>query len=548
MVKFNNVNDCLDKWFETKKNDISIISFDAGNLKRTTFDSLKNLTNRYCNYFHSKGMSQGDLILTNLTPSLEYAAVHFALFRLGCIPVIIDTGVSEKQKVACIKESKPVYLISDKQGIILSERYPKEYSSIKLKINISEINFNSPQENLTTTNPSIDLEDTLCLFFTSGSTGTPKATIWSQNNVISQITLQNENLNKLHIHNDLIVFPFFLLTSLLKGMTCVIPEINFGNPVASNPIKIITAIKQLKVSSGFASPAFWNEVVDFSISESITLKSLKMITTAGSTIEPNLIEKMIKVMPNAEISAPYGATEAILPITTINAINLLDKKIVNQTLTGNGVCIGKPVKTATVLVIEPLDDTTQNLWAEIKQLKPYQVGEIIVSGPMVTKGYYKNKTATINSKLTETSTKKLYHRMGDLGYFDDDENLWFCGRKKDSFISKNYTFHTANIEAIFNSILEVKKCAIIRTDNLNLVTLIIEPNSEKLSLIQEKVFKKIDKLLIPIDEVLIYNTPLPVDNRHNTKIERHILKKELDDNNYLRFSKLGRVGKGESHP
>ncbi len=541
MKKFNNVNDCLQKWFDLKKNVTAIISNEKGNLKRVSYQELEILIKKYGTYFYSQGLRQGDLVVTSLIPSTEYAAVHFALLRLGCIPVIIDTGVSEQQKVACIQDSAPNFLISDNNGIRLSELYPKEFSSIRKKINVFDINLSQFLKNNLIPDISISIDDTLCLFFTSGSTGTPKATIWTQHNVISQITLQNENLDKLHNHNDLIIFPFFLLTSLLKGMTCIIPEINFGNPVTTDPLKFINAINQFGVTSGFASPTVWNIIMDYCISENINLESLKMVTTAGSPVDPNLTEKMSQIMTNAEIATPYGATEAILPITSINAHTLLTKDIVNKTLTGQGICLGKPVKTAKVLIIESLNDTVIPSWSKVKTLSPFKIGEIIVSGPMVTKGYYKNEIATKKSKIIQTSTNELYHRMGDLGYFDNNGNLWYCGRLKDAFISNNYTFYTANIESIFNSFHEIKKCAIIKLEELNLVCLIIESKYSQLSFVEEKIFNQIDRSSIPIDKVFVYNKSLPVDNRHNTKIERHLLKKELISDHKTNFIELKRV-------
>ena len=117
MSHFNNVNDCLDKWFNMKQQDTAIIEKNGVNINEISFGELNSLLRKYCCYFQHIGMKQGDLVLTNLIPSIEYAAIHFALFRLGCIPVIIDAGVSEEQKLTCIKNSSPDYIVSNSEGI-----------------------------------------------------------------------------------------------------------------------------------------------------------------------------------------------------------------------------------------------------------------------------------------------------------------------------------------------------------------------------------------------------------------------------------------------
>ncbi len=65
MDKFNNVNDCLQKWLDLKKNETAIIAYEKDSFKQVSFQKLGVLIENYSNYFYAQGLKKDDLVVTN---------------------------------------------------------------------------------------------------------------------------------------------------------------------------------------------------------------------------------------------------------------------------------------------------------------------------------------------------------------------------------------------------------------------------------------------------------------------------------------------------
>jgi acyl-CoA synthetase (AMP-forming)/AMP-acid ligase II len=152
-------------------------------------------------------------------------------------------------------------------------------------------------------------------------------------------------------------------------------------------------------------------------------------------------------------------------------------------------------------------------------------GEIIVSGPQITPAYFEMPVETAKAKMIIQG--KLWHRMGDVGYLDDDHQLWFLGRKTHQVVvDKNTIHYPIRIEAIFNQHPAIKRTALIKLTKNQVIfpALVIERkdgqtkmtaefNKELLALAQTSPYTS------QIDQFFLYPA-FPVDVRHNIKIDR----------------------------
>ena len=92
------------------------------------------------------------------------------------------------------------------------------------------------------------------------------------------------------------------------------------------------------------------------------------------------------------------------------------------------------------------------------------VGEITVAGPTATDSYFNRDAATRAAKIRETladGSERVVHRMGDVGYFDAQGRLWFCGRKTQRVEAVDGPLYTEQVEPIFNAIADVKRTALV---------------------------------------------------------------------------------------
>jgi len=167
-----------------------------------------------------------------------------------------------------------------------------------------------------------------------------------------------------------------------------------------DPEKFIRTILEHKVSYSFGSPAIWNVVSRYCLSNDIKLSSLKKVLMAGAPVPGDLINRVQNILPqNGEVHIPYGATEC-LPIVSIKGKEVLQSTWAS-TCQGQGTCVGRALPGIKIGVIKPTDQSIESFSAEMC-LKPFKIGEIIVKGPVVTSAYDHNKKENHLSKIPDT--------------------------------------------------------------------------------------------------------------------------------------------------
>ena len=136
---------------------------------------------------------------------------------------------------------------------------------------------------------------------------------------------------------------------------------------------------------------------------------------------------------------PYGATES-LPVATIAASEVLAETAA-QTATGSGTCVGRRFSAIEWRVVaisdEPIVDISQAL-----TLPTGTIGELIVRGPAVTRAYVTRTEANGLAKIADGN--HFWHRIGDVGYLDDQDRFWFCGRKTHRLRTSRGPMHVAS--------------------------------------------------------------------------------------------------------
>ena len=326
---------------------------------------------------------------------------------------------------------------------------------------------------------------------------------------------------------DLPGLPLFALFNSAMAVTTVVPEMDPSRPARVDPAKIVTAILGQGVTQGFGSPAIWNRVGRYCQAQGVTFPTLRRVFSAGAPVPVDVLERMKKtlVAPGAEMYTPYGATEA-LPVSSITATEVLTRTA-EKTRQGAGTCVGRPFPAIRLKIIEIVDGPVCSL-AGARELLPGEIGEIIVQGDVVTREYFRRPEATAAAKIPDG--ERFWHRMGDAGYLDKEGALWFCGRKSQIVETTEGRMFTDCVEPIFNTHPQVARCALVGTGQKPRQTpvIVIElesgraPDSELL-IAELREIAKSNANTRRIERFLVYPGSLPVDVRHNTKINREQL-------------------------
>ena len=502
-----------------------------------TYAELDQQSNRIATGLESIGIGRGVRTVLMVNPSLDFFALTFALFKVGAVPILIDPGMGIKNLKVCLAEAKPEAFIGIPKAQTARLLFGWGKGSLKIILTVGSRWFwgGTTLSQLIKPIPSNQhyemthtaADETAAILFTSGSTGVPKGAVYSHGNFIAQVDALRGAYQITPGEIDLPTFPLFALFAPALGMTSVIPEMDFTRPGSVNPEKIITAIKRFNVTTMFGSPALIRRVGLYGEEHGIKLPSLKRAISAGAPVPAVVLERFVKMTnPGVQVFTPYGATES-LPVCTIGSEIIL-RETRFATDQGRGVCIGFPVPSIQLEIIG-IDDQEISTWRDDLKVADREIGEIIVKGPQVTRSYFNRSESTKLAKIADPEGG-FFHRMGDLGYRDEQGRIWFCGRKAHRVETTAETLFTIPCEAIFNTHDKIFRTALvgIGTGDMKQPVICVElekdlQQQEQKALIDELVrIAQSNPLTKNIHHFLIHPA-FPVDIRHNAKIFREKL-------------------------
>ena len=353
----------------------------------------------------------------------------------------------------------------------------------------------------------------------------PKGVEYLHRQFLAQVELLRDAFALQPGHVNMPTFPPFALFDPALGSTSVIPDMDPTRPAKADPRKLVAAIERYGVDMLFGSPALLDTLSRHCEREGVRLPTLRRVISAGAPVAPAILARLKPWLdPAAEIYTPYGATEC-LPLAVIESAELLGDTRA-QTERGAGTCVGRPLAANTVRVIA-IDDEPIADWSGVRELGIGEVGEITVAGPTTTQAYHARPAATALAKIRDGA--RVVHRMGDLGYFDAQGRLWFCGRKTQRVRTAAGDLYTEQVEPIFNAIAGVRRSALVGVGAAGaqrpVLLLELEPAAaDAAERIEAEARNRAAAFAHTrgIAEVL-FHTQFPVDIRHNAKIGREAL-------------------------
>ncbi|MBK8046549.1 MAG: AMP-binding protein [Anaerolineales bacterium] len=471
------------------------------------------------------GLKAGDPVLLFHPMSADLYVALGAIFRLGLVGVFIDPSMGREHLERCCTLMPPKALLATPKAHLLRlvmpalRRIPLKFATgIGAPGAIAWRHYHD--EAPLWSNTPVTSNTPALVTFTSGSTGAPKAAVRTHGFLRSQHEVVEATLQTTPGDVILTTLPIFVLSHLAAGATTLIPSVDIRHPGKVDPASVTAQIRQFGVNCIEASPAFLERVADHCLAAGERVEGVFKIFTGGGPVLPQLLDALRVVAPNAQIDAVYGSTEAE-PIAhlSVHELSAADRRAMQQ---GAGLLAGQPVDAVDVRILRDRWGTaiTPRDRAEFDAacLAAGEIGEIVVHGDHVLPGYLHG------AGDAETKFKvdgQVWHRTGDAGAFDSEGRLWLMGRCQAKVVDERGALYPFAVEVAAQQHPAVRRAALVQHAGKRM--LVVEFK-------QGRPVEAIQALLAwaRIDTVQAIER-IPVDRRHNAKVDYRALQTILQD-------------------
>lgn len=468
------------------------------------------------------GLRPGDRVLLAVPLSVETYVALIAALSLGLVVTYVDPGRGLRAATRSLRSYPPRGILLTPAVRLLVGIVP-ELDRIPVRITVR--GNRSRPETVIASAPKIEPRanaDGALLTFTSGSTGEPKAVLRSHGFLQQQLRMLKPVSAGKGITQQLVTMPMFVLSNLVQGITSILPAFDVRKPSAINFSMLHRQIEQEGNLSLLAAPALIQGLVRHLDTTRKTLPALREIATGGGPVPLSLPAAVQKVAPGCQAKIVYGSTEAE-PIATLPASEIHADDVARSEA-GGGLLVGSVVPGCDLAIIADTDAGRCAISSPAEfarnQLPCGEIGEIVVSGRHVLQGYLESGH---NSENKIRVGDKTWHRTGDAGYLDSVGRLWLVGRCKaairDSW-SAVYPFQVEIPACIFPG---VDRAALLKYGGQpTLVVETREPGNIRDLVMRWALLRK-----VRISRVVTVRE-LPMDKRHNSKVDYGSLERLLD--------------------
>lgn len=507
------------------------------------------------------GLRPGDRVCILVPPGRDLTAGLYALLRIGGVAVIADQGLGITGMTRAVRSANPDWIIGETPGLILAraQGWPGRRISVSTLstplagvLGVEDSLYGMALREKTTTRlsalqaPTPDPESLAAILFTSGSTGPAKGVRYTHTGLSHLTQLLRDTFGVTPGASLLAGFAPFALLGPAIGATSVTPRMSVTKPATLTASALADAAIAGQSTIAFGSPAALRNVAatarELSRAQREALAGITMMLSAGAPVSQDLVRDIQVLMPQAEIHSPYGMTESLV-LTDIN-----HSAPVADTAGNPGVLVGTPAGEVR-LTMAPLDDhgipaeTLYNPEDTVDQL-----GEIVVSASHMRQGYDALWYTTAQASRDQLDGLR-WHRTGDIGHLDAHGRLWIEGRTHHVISTPAGPLGPVHIEENVAALPEVYRAAAVGHGpaGTQALVVIIEPEREvtgpiKPGLAPTQLTATVRSAVttpgdVPVAAVLVVDS-IPVDTRHNSKIDRSRLARWAD-----RVLTGGKVGK-----
>ncbi|GAA0133909.1 class I adenylate-forming enzyme family protein [Paenibacillus sp. YSY-4.3] len=487
MVKF--VHDILERssqQFPTK------CALQAGS-NHYTYQDVNSEVIRFETYLRNQGVTKGDRIVILLPNSFLSVISIFAASKLGAVFVHLNEEIVTQNLKHIIDDCEPKVIITNAKNKAKHSLPWHQFIVVEEKLYDSTVQANQISSVVTT---HIEEGDLVCLIYTSGSTGKPKAVMSSHANVTFAA---NAIQNCIHVKEQDVI-GLFLPFSFDYGMYQIFLTFQVGAklvlfPIETAGLKMIKSIHESGITGLPIVPSMVQSISAQFNRENRPVNSLRFITSTGEKLKRANIHQLLTMFPQLILYSMYGLTEC-------KRVSILP----SEEIIGKIDSIGKPLPGTECIIIN----------GDGEKLPPNEIGELVVKGPHVMKGYWNNSnTNTRISFGTWNDENVLY--TGDMCSMDEHGYLYFHGREDDIFKKNGYRISSIDVETAVMEIPNVVQAALVVAEEVTCLFVVTDLSENDL---RKELSERIDKYAMPNKINIVPSLPLT----SHSKVDKKKLK------------------------
>ena len=410
-----------------------------------TYKDLDERTDAFANYLLKKGVQRGDAVSFMMNNSPQFFYTLLGAQKVGAMGVPISCWWQAPEVEFLVNDCRPKVLVADPE-------YAHIVSSMKDKVpSVECIVMNAPaamdldfsheslaeiirdHHGVLVLDETPQEDDVAAVMYTSGTTGKPKGVMITHKNILFASRVKTEHVPVYPGERILCVLPLFhsgglhdlALPCIYRGTTIVLRQ-------KFSASEFWECVEKYKVNGFYIVPTMWNILLKAPEATNVETSSLRMGLSGAAPIPPEQLQECEDRF-HIPILEAYGSTENTGGITANN---------VESRKTGS---VGVAFEGTEVKIFDP----------DGNALKTGDVGEIVVKGDTVMKGYFNGP------EITSETIRNGWLYTGDVGYLDEEGFLFIVDRIKDMIIRGGVNIYPKEIEHVMSTHPSVDAVAVI---------------------------------------------------------------------------------------
>ncbi|MFK5952061.1 MAG: AMP-binding protein [Desulfobacterium sp.] len=441
-----NVSDFSDR------DAVIAVSYATGEWVKHTWRELDDITDRVAAGLVGLGLKKGMRVGFLQGNCMENYYTYLAVHKIGAVFIPVNIRLVAREVAHIVSDSGSTFFIIGHDFIPLLETLQKDSKEKKQTICMEKPGAAAPDWTTPFTRlmessdscPSVDIspDDDADIIYTSGTTGIPKGVVLTHANKVANGRMAGTSLGAYRsFHSSLIcqtAFPFFTSAGL---STVTMKWLYYGKTQILEPmfdvLQTLEIIQREKTTEYAGAPSMLIFIMDHPKFNEFDVDSIRSIVYGGSPMPEEVIRRIFKKWPKVKAYNLFGLTEGG-PGGTCMALDGHDYS--------KAASVGLPWQPdQDVRIVDESGNT----------MLPNQVGEFVLRGPNVMKGYHNNL------KATQETVRDGWLYTGDMGYVDDDGYFFYTDRKKDMIIRGGFNVYPVELENVLHEHPGVFQCAVV---------------------------------------------------------------------------------------